>query len=202
MEQEEFEQAEPRLQAGAPAEALAEEPAEEPAEEIDGKTMLLPDDRFRRLDRRIVQVWTIGNLLGYGLALLFVLPWAIYWGLRHPMLLGWVLLGWVLLLAAALWLSFWRPPRLYRAWGWRIDDRLLETQSGLLFQRRRLLPLNRLQHVDLRRGPIERIYGLASLILHTAGTQSANLTIPGLEVTEAMRLRDHLVEKGGGDDAV
>ena len=172
------------------------------ATERDGKAILLPDNRFRRLDRRIVQVWTIGSLLGYGIALLFALPWAIYWGLRHPMWLGWALLGWSLLLAGAVWLSFWRPSRLYRAWGWRLDDRLLETQSGLLFQRRRLLPLNRLQHVDLRRGPIERIYGLASLILHTAGTHSANLTIPGLEVTEAMRLRDHLVEKGGGDDAV
>lgn len=171
-------------------------------EEVDGKAVLLPDERFRRLDRRIVQVWTIGSLLGYGIALLLVLPWAIYWGFRHPMLLGWALLGWCLLVGGAIWLSFWRPPRLYRAWGWRIDDRLLETQSGLLVQRRRLLPLNRLQHVDLRRGPIERIYGLASLILHTAGTQSANLTIPGLDVAEAMRLRDHLVEKGGGDDAV
>jgi membrane protein YdbS with pleckstrin-like domain len=167
-----------------------------------GENLLLPDDRFRKLDRRVVRVWTIGSLIGYGGALLFALPWVIFLGVRHPLMIAWAFLGWLVLVGGAIWLSFWRPPRLYRAWGWRMDGRILETQSGLLFQRRRLLPLNRLQHVDLRRGPIERMNGLASLILHTAGTQSANLTIPGLEVAEAMRLRDHLVEIGGGDDAV
>ena len=62
-------------------------------------------------------------------------------------------------------------------------------------------PLNRLQHVDLQRGPLERMYGLASLVLYTAGTSSASISIPGLAAAEAERLRDHLVAIGG-DDAV
>jgi membrane protein YdbS with pleckstrin-like domain len=45
------------------------------------------------------------------------------------------------------------------------------------------------------------MYGLASLVLHTAGTHSANILIPGLDAGEAVRLRDRLVEIGG-DDAV
>jgi membrane protein YdbS with pleckstrin-like domain len=45
------------------------------------------------------------------------------------------------------------------------------------------------------------MYGLASLVLHTAGTHSASIRIPGLDAEYAVRLRDHLVEIGG-DDAV
>jgi membrane protein YdbS with pleckstrin-like domain len=71
----------------------------------------------------------------------------------------------------------------------------------LLFHVAHLLPLSRLQHVDLHRGPLERAFGLASLILHTAGTHEARITIPGLDADEAVRLRDRLVEVGG-DDAV
>ena len=49
--------------------------------------------------------------------------------------------------------------------------------------------------------PLERAHGLASLILHTAGTHEATLVIPGLDADEAARLRDRLVA-AGGDDAV
>jgi uncharacterized protein len=59
--------------------------------------------------------------------------------------------------------------------------------------------VTRLQHVDLRRGPVERQFGLATLVLHTAGTHAASITIPGLDADEAVRLRDRLAEIGGND---
>lgn len=107
--------------------------------------------------------------------------------------------GWGVLTSLWLWFSLWHPPLRYQSWGYRIDDKVLETRSGKLFQTTRLLPLNRLQHVDLQQGPLERMYGLARLELHTAGTENASLTIPGLAHEEAVRLRDHLVALGGAD---
>jgi membrane protein YdbS with pleckstrin-like domain len=156
---------------------------------------------FRQLDPRVVKLWRSVGLITAGVFLLALLVAAITAGAIYPELSLWLLLLWVLLLVACAWLVYWRPPRLYRSWGYRIDERVLETRSGLLFQVRQLLPLTRLQHVDLHRGPIERAYGLATLVLHTAGTQEARITIPGLDADEAARLRDHLVEVGG-DDAV
>jgi membrane protein YdbS with pleckstrin-like domain len=114
----------------------------------------------------------------------------------------WLLAGWLILLAFCAWLVFWYPARAYRAWSYRIDERVLETHHGIWFRVIQLLPLSRLQHVDLHRGPLERSLGLATLILHTAGTHHAMLTVPGLAAEEAVRLRDHLVAAGGGDDAV
>jgi hypothetical protein len=160
-----------------------------------------PVQEFRPLDPRVVGLWRVTDLIGFGvllLALLMSLWFAIFANLRFwPWLLG----GWFALAALCVWYSFWRPPRYYRSWSYRIDDRVLETRSGLMFKRAQLLPLSRLQHVDIERGPFERMYGLASLVLHTAGTHSASIRIPGLDADEAVRLRDHLVEIGG-DDAV
>jgi membrane protein YdbS with pleckstrin-like domain len=159
------------------------------------------EQEFRPLDPRVVKLWVVTDLIGYGVLLFFLLISFLVWGFVRPKYFWWLICGWAIVAAFCLWYSFWRPPRSYRAWGYRVDAKVLETRNGILYQRMRLLPLSRLQHVDLERGPFERMYGLASLVLHTAGTHSANITIPGLDADEAARLRDRLVAIGG-DDAV
>ncbi|MGE0131122.1 MAG: PH domain-containing protein [Blastocatellales bacterium] len=156
---------------------------------------------FQALDARVISLWRISSLIGFGVLLLSLLVPVVAVGVANPWFSVWLGLAWLALAALAVWFCIWYPPRLYESWGYRIDARVLETRSGRMFQRARLLPLSRLQHVDIERGPLERMFGLASLILHTAGTHSANIRIPGLEASEAVRLRDHLIEIGG-DDAV
>lgn len=156
---------------------------------------------WRALDPRVVPLWRLGYLIGLGVVLLMLLPFVVLMSLRGGTYSYICPLGWLALAACALWFCRWRPKRVYRAWAYRIDGRVLETRSGVLFRLTRLLPLNRLQHVDLQRGPLERMFGLASLVLYTAGTSSASITVPGLDHEEAARLRDHLIAIGG-DDAV
>lgn len=164
------------------------------------ETLSAPPE-FQRLDPRVVSLWRLSNLIGWGILIIALLISNIVLMIGLDIPLAGVLAGWLALAGISIWFTWFRPPRLYQAWSYRIDDRVLETRSGLLFQVSRLLPLSRLQHVDLHRGPLERMFGLASLVLHTAGTQSASITIPGLDVALAIRLRDHLIEIGG-DDAV
>jgi len=156
---------------------------------------------FNPLDQRAIKLWRVTDLIAFGVLLCVTLIGLLPIGVKFPQFRLWLIAGWLGLAAVFVWFSFWRPPRVFRSWGWRIDEKVLEIRSGLLFQRTRLLPLSRLQHVDLERGPLERRFGLASLILHTAGTHAASISIPGLDAAEAARLRDHLVEIGG-DDAV
>ncbi len=174
---------------------------EAPQENISINPPANSEQEFRPLDPRSVKLWIVTDLIGYGVLLLILLASFLILGFVRPRFLWWLVGGWAIVAAFCLWYSFWRPPRSYRAWGYRIDAKVLETRNGILYQRTRLLPLSRLQHVDLERGPFERMYGLASLVLHTAGTHSASITIPGLDADEAVRLRDHLVAIGG-DDAV
>jgi hypothetical protein len=156
---------------------------------------------FLPLDPRVVGLWRASGLIGWGILLISALIGAAAVWMTEPRLAPLLIGAGAGMLLLSLWLVVWRPPRLYRSWGYRIDERVLETRSGLMFQVRRLLPLSRLQHVDLQRGPLERAFGLASLVLHTAGTHQASITIPGLDPDAAVRLRDHLLEVGG-DDAV
>jgi len=156
---------------------------------------------FQSLDSRVVSLWRVSGLIGFGALLLSLLVVVFVVGVAEPRLLVWLIIVWLALAGVSVWFCLWYPPRLYSSWGYRIDAKVLETRSGRVFQRARLLPLSRLQHVDIERGPLDRMFGLAALILHTAGTHSASIRIPGLDAAEAARLRDRLIEIGG-DDAV
>ena len=57
-----------------------------------------------------------------------------------------------------------------------------------------------MQHLDIRRGPVERRFGLATLVIHTAGTRHNAVATAGLDADEAERLRDHLARWAGDDD--
>jgi membrane protein YdbS with pleckstrin-like domain len=65
-----------------------------------------------------------------------------------------------------------------------------------------LVPRSRVQHLDIERGPIERQYGLATLVVHTAGTRQHAMRIAGLPDADAVALRDALVPEAGRHDDV
>jgi uncharacterized protein len=161
-----------------------------------------PDPKpFTPLAPEVINLWRLTNAIGSVVILLLLGIPALIISLAVPAARLYVGLAWLAIAALRIWLFLWYPGRAYAAWGYRIDDRVLEIRHGIFFREIELLPLPRLQHVDLRRGPLERYFGLASLILNTAGTHNAVLTIPGLNADEAIRLRDHLVAVGV-DDAV
>jgi len=87
------------------------------------------------------------------------------------------------------------PGRRYRAWGYREEAEELHIRHGLFVRMLTALPFARVQHIDLAQGPIERRFGLARLILHTAGTRGAAIPLPGLAQVEAERLRDAIRAK-------
>ena len=154
---------------------------------------------YRPLDPRVVRLWQISDLIGWGVFLLAgVIGGAI---LAMNVDTGWVwaAAGLAAMVALAAWSILYYHPRNYRAWGYRLDRRVMLIKYGVWWRTIKLLPLPRLQHVDVKRGPLQRHLGLATLVLHTAGTQSASIEVPGLDADEAVRLRDRLVSAGGDD---
>jgi membrane protein YdbS with pleckstrin-like domain len=83
----------------------------------------------------------------------------------------------------------------YRSWGYleRADD--LVVRHGLLFRQVTVVPYGRMQFIDVSAGPIDRVFGLATVQLHTAAAAS-DARIPGLAQREADRLRDRLASLG------
>lgn len=93
----------------------------------------------------------------------------------------------------------------YRRWGYEIREDDIYLERGVVTQVRTVVPLVRIQHVDSRRGPIERLTGLASCVVYTAGSRGADVRIPGLTPTNADELRERLKRlaiRAEGEDAV
>jgi membrane protein YdbS with pleckstrin-like domain len=93
---------------------------------------------------------------------------------------------------------FW-PAFEYNAFRYMVREDDLLVQSGVIFRRWSSIPHNRIQHVDTRQGPIERVFGLSRLLVFTAAGMSADGSIPGLATDDAERLRDQLSRRGGDD---
>ena len=85
--------------------------------------------------------------------------------------------------------------RRFRSWGYaeREDDLLV--RRGVMFRRLSVVPYGRMQFIDVTAGPLERLFGLGTVRLHTAAA-ATDARIPGLESEEAKRLRDRLAELG------
>ena len=71
--------------------------------------------------------------------------------------------------------------------------------KGLIWSVRTAIPFNRIQHAELKQGPIDRKFGLSSLKVFTAGGQSSDLVIPGLPSDQAQQLKDFVLGKTAED---
>ena len=112
-----------------------------------------------------------------------------------------------LALMLVLWLGLgafgaWLGYRRWKFTGWKLDDTGLHLRRGRAWRKEVLVPRSRVQHLDIERGPIERRYGLATLVVHTAGTRQHALRIAGLADEDAVGLRDALVPDASRHDDV
>ena len=83
----------------------------------------------------------------------------------------------------------------YRSWGYAERDEDLVVRRGLLFRRVSVVPYGRMQFIDVTAGPIDRLFGLATVQLHTAAA-ATDARIPGLLRADADQLRDRLAAVG------
>ena len=105
-------------------------------------------------------------------------------------------LGQLLLFAST---SYQWPPRAYRHTSYRVDDQGIEIRRGVYWRIVINVPKSRVQHIDVSQGPIERNYGLGTLVIYTAGTDHAKVELEGLEHGRALRIREHLLPSESGD---
>lgn len=86
------------------------------------------------------------------------------------------------------------PARIYRRLRYSLGERVLEVMRGWLFHTDTIVPLVRVQHLDVVRGPFDKMFGTASLVVHTAGTHNSIVTVPGLAPERAAAMRDIIRE--------
>ncbi|MUV61887.1 PH domain-containing protein, partial [Halobacterium sp. CBA1126] len=131
---------------------------------------------MERLDSRVRVIWLLRVFVGSvvagviaGVATGFVDRVAV-----SPVLVGAAVFAGLLALGAV------HVVLRYRAWRFEVREDTLYIERGVLVNVRTVVPYVRVQHVDARRGPVERALGLSSVVVYTAGSRGADVSIPGL----------------------
>lgn len=89
-----------------------------------------------------------------------------------------------------LWLTIIFPPRRRASMAHSVNGEQLRVLRGRTWQSDTIVPFNRVQHIDVQQGPVERPFGLARLVVHTAGNHNSEVVLAGLPIARAQALRD------------
>ena len=143
------------------------------------------DSGWLRVSPKYIVVEVVGSLIGMvvfvgGFLVAYAL-WGQWWALWAAIAIG---------VVSLVGIAF--EPRRVRSIAYRLREDDLLFRRGIMFQRQVAVPYGRMQLVDITRGPVARALGLADLKFVTAAASTA-VTVPGLPMEEADRLRDELV---------
>ncbi|MFO1066586.1 MAG: PH domain-containing protein [Pirellulales bacterium] len=114
---------------------------------------------------------------------------------------AWTLLGTTLSAIALLIAQRAYCRRSHHMFRWRLGPHGLEIHRGIWWRQEIAVPRDRIQHVDIHQGPLMRRFGLAMLIVHTAGTVDSSIGLEGLHDSVARQLRGLLTQGNEQDRA-
>lgn len=150
---------------------------------------------WQHLPPRGAKLAALGNALG------FVIPSVVassFLSRLADFSTPWLVAPVVGLIGAAF--GAWLGVKRHRRTLWKLDEDGFALQRGRWWQMESHVPISRVQHLDLKRGPLERAFKLATLVIHTAGTKMAAVSVSGLDGDDAERLRDRLARQLDHDD--
>lgn len=156
-----------------------------------------PDDHWQHLPPRGA------GLAALGMAIAFAIPCVIsaaFLARLTEWASPWLLSPLIGALGAAF--GAWIGIKRHRRTLWKLDQDGFALRQGRWWRTESRVPVSRVQHLDLKRGPLQRGLRLATLVIHTAGTRMAAVSVSGLDSSDAERLRDRLSRQLDPDDAL
>lgn len=165
-------------------------PEPEPIGSVEHDAIGADADGFEKPDPKVAWVWFLSSSLTYGLLLLVGLALASWQTSRGKSIFWWL----AVLIPLLLWVvSTLTLRKQYNAWRFRVTPDALEMEHGWLWRQRRVVARDRIQHIDINSGPIDRQSDLVQVVVHTSGSQVG--MIPGLDPGRAEQLRDELIPR-------
>lgn len=180
---------------GTPGEASVDADTSDEAEQAEPAPVEVHTTDRRTLSPSVQLIWAVRVL--FGLAVVGVIAWLVAGevGVDRRLVLGVVA---VLAVLGLVWVHL-----RYRIWSFRVREDALYLERGVITNVKTVAPHVRIQHVDTARGPFERALGLSTLVVYTAGSRGADVSIPGLTTEEAadlqQRVKELAIAADGGD---
>jgi uncharacterized protein len=143
------------------------------------------DPAYKKLLRLHLFIQMIFILTAMGL-FIWLMPEEIRW-----MLIS--LLGIYSLLM--IWLWFVWAPKTAQRLQYALREEDINLQKGFMYWRQVSVACNRIQHLEVSQGPLERYLGLATLSVFTAGTLGSDMKLPGLKLESAQKIKVRLLNK-------
>ena len=94
-----------------------------------------------------------------------------------------------LLIAISIILMFMSPFYRYRVYTYKVDGESIDIKDGVLTIKRAIVPIERIHNIEISKGPLLRLFGLADLTIITAGS---NIKMHMLSEEEAERIGESL----------
>ncbi len=160
----------------------------------------MPDQSMQHLEPAVITVWRIKAAMvwtGLVAGMVFI-DIAVSVGGDGP-LFGFLRSACTILIGSA-WTAV-IPSLRYRFWRYVLRSADLYVERGIWNRVYTVVPLRRIQHIDVSQDVIERNFDLGRLIVHTAGHRSSRVVVPGLPYNEAESLRGEL-KNAVAEDAV
>lgn len=145
-----------------------------------------------RVSRRAIRWWTVQAVLNALATLVPLLVVLSAW----PRARAWLGIAAAVLAVAAVGYVLVMPRWRYRVHRWEATDDAVYTSTGWLNQEWRVAPMSRIQTVDTARGPLQQLFGLATVTVTTASA-AGPLRIDGLDHPTAVALAEQLTAVTG-----
>lgn len=147
--------------------------------------MISETENYQRVAKSARKLWTIHAcistliLLGIACGVYFI----VY---EHLWIFGLVALE-------AIFAIGIKPSIEYRQWRYLIGEERIELIHGIFFTQRTLIPINRIQHLKIQQGILQKRFDLASVDIYTAGGSHQIQALRYVEADGIVRKLNHFV---------
>lgn len=126
---------------------------------------------FQRVDKKAKTKWRVSRFIGLiflaiALAPAILVCWATDDG-GALLILSLICSGVIILLQLLNLIVY--PIIEYIQWAYLVDDDRIEIKKGIFWRSHTVIPISRIQHVSAKSGPLQNLFGLATVEIHTAG---------------------------------
>jgi uncharacterized protein len=145
----------------------------------------------RCISEKAMKVWRISeSLINMGILVVLCIVFYLDVYFEWKYWIGWIIIGLLgMTVLSAIWGTFIEPSLKQKYWRYDVDEEFIQLKSGIWNKKHQLIPMTKVQSVELVQGPLLRKFQLYSI---SVGTMGSNHKIPAIPQEEARELRDQI----------
>lgn len=156
----------------------------------------MEQNSYEKIDPNAKKLWIINGIISSIVIMIiacliyhFAKQYVSYW----PLVIGGVL---------SVFLTFIDPFIEYKQWSYRITEEKVEYNHGIYYKKKSIIPISRIQHLDISQGPIQKIFKLSTVKIYTAGLEHEIEAISMDKAEEIVENLNKLILKVNEDGTV